>query len=73
MSEPEEEKAFSDLIREKIREWMNQYSKWLKIRPNQNLSQKLLHILTRVIVSILVITLSPIVFILLLISFVAAG
>lgn len=73
MHQPEDEKPFLILLREQIADWAVQYFEWLKIRPNQNAFQKLLHILTRTIASIFVITLSPIVFIILFVTFFAAG
>lgn len=73
MHQPEDEKPFLILLREQISDWAVQYFEWLKFRPNQNVIQKLLHILTRTIASIFVIALSPIVFIILLVTFFAAG
>jgi hypothetical protein len=73
MHQPEDEKPFLILLRGQIADWGVQYFEWLKFRPNQNVLQKLLHILTRTIASIFVITLSPIVFIILFVTFFAAG
>ena len=73
MHEPEEEKPFLLLLREQIADWAAQYFEWLKFKPNQSFFEKLLHILTRTIASIFVIAFSPIVFIILLVTFFAAG
>jgi len=73
MHQPEEEKPFLILLREQISDWAVQYFEWLKFRPNQNFFEKLLHIISRTIASIFVIAFSPIVFIILLVTFFAAG
>tara|TARA_R110002049_G_scaffold135501_2_gene295035 strand:- start:229 stop:450 length:222 start_codon:yes stop_codon:yes gene_type:complete len=73
MHQSEDDKPFLLLLREQIADWTVQYFEWLKFRPNQNFFEKLLHILTRTIASIFVIAFSPIVFIILLVTFFAAG
>ena len=73
MTQPKKEKSFLVLLREKMADWAMQYFEWLKLRPNLSLFQKLLHLLTRIIASIFVIALSPIVFLIVFITFFAAG
>jgi len=70
MTQPKKEKSFLVLLREKMADWAMQYFEWLKLL---SLFQKLLHLLTRIIASIFVIALSPIVFLIVFITFFAAG
>lgn len=70
---PDDNKSFNQLMLEQIGRWFRQYLRWLEFPPHMTLGAKLWHLFTRFLGSLLVIIFSPIIAIILLITFFAAG
>lgn len=71
--QPPKEESFNVLMRRQIIDWGKSYIAWLEFKPELNIGQKILHVITRLIVSIIVAIFSPIIALLLFITFFAAG
>jgi len=72
-SHPDDNKSFNRLMLEQIGRWGKSYLDWLEFKPGMSFLAILWHILTRLLGSILVIIFSPIIAVILLITFFAAG